>query len=223
VREMQLRYNLLTIKPTGHNSFANSGKVFQAYIQDEISFGVGVEYQTIFEEVINLRNKLNQLGAAVGVALGEAGSYVGVGEMVEKAESWLAQPFAQGIAWTRLFGGVPEYIKFSLGVALVNFDNEEEVFRALDTLYNITVPKIEKHAGKVPQMDVMVDIGGWLIFKECFVTGIDHEFSKISVNGGPLSVNLKLSISTKYIVDRNLLGVQGKKIVVRELGAEGQR
>jgi hypothetical protein len=219
---MQLRYNLLTIKPTGRNPFANSAKVFQAYIQDEISFGVGVEYQTIFEEVINLRNKLNQLSAAVGVALGEAGSYVGIGEMVEKAENWLAQPFAQGIAWTRLFSGVPEYIRFSLGVALVNFDNEEEVFRALDTLYDITVPRIAMHVAKVPQMEVMIDIGGWLLFKECFVTGIEHEFSKISVNGGPLLVNLRLSISTKYIVDRNLLGVQGKKIIVRELSAEGQ-
>jgi hypothetical protein len=217
---MQLRYNLLTIKPTGHNPYVNSGKVFQAYIQDEISFGVGVGYQTIFEEVINLRNKLNQLAAAAGVAIGEVGSYVGVGDMVGKAEEWLAQPFAQGIAWTRLFSGVPEYIKFSLGVVLVNFDNEEEIFRALDTLYDITVPKIAKHVGRIPQMDVIVDIGGWLIFKECFVTEIDHTFSKISVNGGPLSVNLKLSISTKYIVDRSLLGVQGKKIVVRELLAE---
>jgi hypothetical protein len=217
---MQLRYNLLTVKPTGHNPYANSGKVFQAYIQDEISFGIGVGYQTIFDEVINIRNKMNQLAAAAGVALGEVGSYVGVGGMVEKAEEWLAQPFAQGIAWTRLFSGVPEYIKFSLGVVLVNFDNEEEIFRALDTLYDITVPKIAKHVGRIPQMDVMVDIGGWLIFKECFVTEIDHSFSKISVNGSPLSVNLKLSISTKYIVDRNLLGVQGKKIVVRELPAE---
>lgn len=220
---MQLRYNLLTIKPTGNNPFANSGKVFQAYIQDEISFGIGVEYQTIFEEVINLRNKLNQLGAAVGVALGEVGGYVGVENLVGVAESWLVQPFAQGIAWTRLFGGIPEYIKFSLGVVLVNFDSEEEVFRALNTLYDITVPKIDKYVSKVPQMDVMVDIGGWLIFKECFVTDIEHTFSKMSVNGGPLSVDLKLSISTKYIVDRNLLGVQGKKIVVRELMAEGQR
>ena len=107
---MQLRYNLLTIKPTGANPFAGAGRVFQAYVQDEISFGVGIEYQTIFSEVINLRNKLNQLGAAAGMVLGEAGSYVGVGDMVEKAESWLAQPFAQGIAWTRLFSGVPEHI-----------------------------------------------------------------------------------------------------------------
>jgi len=217
---MQLRYNLLTIKPTGHNPYVNSGKVFQAYIQDEISFGVGVGYQTIFDEVINIRNKLNQLAAAAGFALGEAGSYIGVENMVGKAEEWLAQPFAQGIAWTRLFSGIPEYIKFSLGVVLVNFDNEEEIFRVLDTLYDITVPKIAKHVGRVPQMDVMVDIGGWLIFKECFVTNIEHTFSKISVNGSPLSVDLKLSISTKYIVDRNLLGVQGKKIVVRELPAE---
>ncbi len=218
---MQLRYNLLTIKPTGANPFAGTGKLFQAYIQDEISFGVGIEYQTIFSEVINLRNKLNQLGAAAGMVLGEAGSYVGVGDMVERAESWLAQPFAQGIAWTRMFSGVPEYIKFSLGVVLMNFDSEEELFRALDVLYDITVPRIEKHVTRVPQMDVMVDIGGWLIFKECFVTDIDHDFSKISVRGAPLSVALKLTISTKYIVDRNLLGVQGKKIVVRELSAEG--
>ena len=103
----------------------------------------------------------------------------------------------------------------------MNFDSEEELFRALDTLYDITVPRIEKHVGRVPQMDVMVDIGGWLIFKECFVTDIDHDFSKISVKGAPLSVSLKLTINTKYIVDRNLLGVQGKKIVVRELSAEG--
>ena len=216
---MQLRYNLLTVKPTGHNPFAGSGKVFQAYIQDEISFSVGIGYQTIFDEVINLRNKMNQLAAALGVAVEEVGGYIGMkgAGFVERAEEWLAQPFAQGIAWTRLFSGIPEYIKFSLGVVLVNFDSEEEIFRALDTLYDITVPKISAHIAKVPQMEVMVDIGGWLIFKECFVTDIDHEFSKISVNGSPLSVNLKLTISTKYIVDRNLLGVQGKKIVVREL------
>jgi len=214
---MQLRYNLLTIKPTGHNRFANSGKVFQAYIQDEIGFSVGIGYQTIFEEVISLRNKLNQLAGAAGVVLGEAGSYVGVEGMVGTAEKWLFQPFAQGIAWTRLFSGVPEYVKFSLSVTVVNFDSEEEVFRVLDTLYDIAVPRIGKHVGRVPQMDVMVDIGGWLVFRECFVTDIDHTFSKMSVNGGPLSVNLKLTISTKYIVNRNLLGVQGKKIVVREL------
>jgi hypothetical protein len=191
--------------------------VFQAYIQDEIGFSVGIGYQTIFEEVISLRNKLNQLAAATGVVLGEVGSYVGVESMVETAERWLVQPFAQGIAWTRLFSGIPEHIKFTLGVVIVNFDSEEEVFKALDTLYDITVPRIGKHVGQVPQMDVMVDIGGWLIFRECFVTDVDHTFSKMSVNGGPLSVNLKLTISTKYIVDRNLLGVQGKKIVVREL------
>jgi len=216
---MQLRYNLLTVKPTGHNPFAGSGKVFQAYIQDMISFSVGIGYQTIFDEVINLKNKMNQLAAGLGVAAEEVGGYIGMKGVgfVERAEEWLAQPFAQGIAWTRLFSGIPEYIKFSLGVVLVNFDSEEEIFRALDTLYDITVPKISAHIAKVPQMEVMVDIGGWLIFKECFVTDIDHEFSKISVNGSPLSVNLKLTISTKYIVDRNLLGVQGKKIVVREL------
>jgi hypothetical protein len=213
----QLRYNLLTIKPTGHNPFANSGKVFQAYIQDEIGFSVGIGYQTIFEEVLSLRNKLNQLAGAVGVALGEAGSYVGVESMVETAERWLFQPFAQGIAWTRLFSGVPEHVKFSLSVTVVNFDSEEDVFRALDTLYDIAVPRIGKHVGRVSQMDVMVDIGGWLVFRECFVTDIDHTFSKMSVSSGPLSVNLRLTISTKYIVDRNLLGVQGKKIVVREL------
>jgi hypothetical protein len=121
------------------------------------------------------------------------------------------------VAWTRLFSGIPEYIKFNLNVVLVNFDSEDEVFRALDTLYDITVPKIDKYVSKVPQMDVMVDIGGWLIFRECFVTDIEHSFSKMSVKGGPLSVNLRLSVSTKYIVDRNLLGVQGKKIVVKEL------
>lgn len=214
---MQLRYNLLTIKPTGHNPYANTGKVFQAYIQDEISFSVGVEYQTIFEEIINLRNKSNQLAAAAGVALEGIGGYVGVENMVGKAEEWLVQPFTQGIAWTRLFSGIPEYVKFSLGVVLVNFDSEEEVFKALDTLYDITVPKLDKYVNKVPQMDVMVDIGGWLVFRECFVTDIEHTFSRMSVNGGPLSVDLRISISTKYIVDRNLLGVQGKKIVVREL------
>ena len=102
----------------------------------------------------------------------------------------------------------------------MNFDSEEEIFRALDTLYDITVPRIAAHIAKVPQMEVIVDIGGWLIFKECFVTDIDHEFSKISVNGGPLLVNLKLTISTKYIVDRNLLTVLHKKIVVKELSAK---
>jgi hypothetical protein len=70
-------------------------------------------------------------------------------------------------------------------------------------------------------MDVMVDIGGWLIFRECFVTDIEHSFSKMSVRGGPLSVDLRLTVSTKYIVDRNLLGVQGRKIVVKELPVDG--
>ena len=213
---MQLRYNLLTIKPTGHNPYANSGKVFQAYVQDEVSFSVSVGYQTIFSEVIDLKSKLNQLVAATGMALGA----VGLESVVGQAQEWITQPFAQGIAWTRLFSGIPEYIKFNLNVVLVNFDSEDEVFRALDTLYDITVPKIGKYVSKVPQMDVMVDIGGWLIFKECFVTDIEHSFSKMSVKGGPLSVDLRLSISTKYIVDRNLLGVQGKKIVVRELPVE---
>jgi hypothetical protein len=210
---MQLRYNLLTIKPTGNNKYANTGKMFQAYVQDEISFGVSVGYQTIFSEVLDLKSKLNQLAAASGMALGA----VGLDDVSEKLEKWLFMPFTQGVAWTRLFSGVPEYIKFNLNVVLENFDSEDEVFRALDTLYDITVPEIGTYVNKVPQMDVMVDIGGWLIFKECFVTDIEHTFSKMSVNGGPLSVDLKLSISTKYIVDRNLLGVQGKKIVVKEL------
>jgi hypothetical protein len=106
---------------------------------------------------------------------------------------------------------------------LVNFDSEEEVFRALNDLYDITVPDIAETVSRVKQMEVMVDVGGWLIFKECFITDIDHKFSKMSVKGGPLSVDLTLSITTKYIVDRKLLGVQGKKIVVREVMAEGQR
>jgi len=213
---MQLRYNLLTIKPTGNNPHAKTGKMFQAYIQDEISFGVGVGYQTIFSEVIDLKSKLNQLAAATGMALGA----VGLESVVGQLENWLFMPFTQGVAWTRLFSGIPEHVKFNLNVVLVNFDSEDEIFSALDILYDITVPKVGKYVSKVPQMDVMVDIGGWLIFKECFVTDIEHSFSKMSVKGGPLSVDLRLSISTKYIVDRNLLGVQGKKIVVKELPVE---
>jgi hypothetical protein len=196
--------------------------MFQAYIQDEVEFSVGVGYQTIFSEVIDLRGKLNQLMASAGVVLGEIGGRLGwgagsFGEVVGRAEEILTMPFAQGISWTRLFSGIPEYIKFTLGCVLVNFDNDEEVFRALDTLYDITVPKVSKFVGRVPQMDVIVDVGGWLIFRECFVTDIQHKFSKMSVKGAPLSVELRLSVSTKYIVDRSLLGVQGKKIVVREL------
>jgi len=216
---MQLRYNLMTVKPTGNNPYAKTGKLFQAYVQDEISFSVSVGYQTIFHEVIDLRSKLNQLAAATGMALGA----VGMESVVGQLEEWLFMPFAQGVAWTRLFSGIPEHIKFNLSVVLVNFDSEDEVFRALDTLYDIAVPKVDKYIGKIPQMDVMVDIGGWLIFRECFVTDIEHSFSKMSVRGGPLSVDLRLSVSTKYIVDRNLLGVQGRKIVVRELPVEGEQ
>jgi hypothetical protein len=222
VEAVLLRYNLLTVKPTGNNPYAKGGKMFQAYIQDEVEFSVGVGYQTIFSEVIDLRGKLNQIMTGVGVVLREVGGRLGwgagsFGEVVGRAEEILTMPFAQGIAWTRLFSGIPEYIKFTLGCVLVNFDDEEEVFRALDNLYDITVPNVSKFVGRVPQMEVVVDIGGWLIFKECFVTDINHKFSKMSVKGGPLSVELRLSVSTKYIVDRSLLGVQGKKIVVREL------
>jgi hypothetical protein len=225
---MQLRYNLLTVKPVGRNPKANSGKVFQAYIQSEVGFKVGVGYQTIFNEVIDLRSKLNQIGASIGLALEVGREYVGWGsgkfaEWTGRAEEILLAPFAQGVAWTRKFGGLPEYVDFTLDCVLVNFDSEEEVFRALNDLYDITVPDVSMFVSRVGQMEVMVDVGGWLIFKECFVTDIDHKFSKMSVEGSPLSVDLTLSITTKYIVDRGLLGVQGKKIVVRELTAEGQR
>jgi hypothetical protein len=216
----KVTYNLLTIKPTGQNPYAKTGKIFQAYIQDEVAFRVGVGYQTIFSEVVHLASALNKIKAALGIAVQWlSGKLKGeeLGGMIEGMEKFLMTPFSSGIAWTRKFGGLPEYITFAVKCTLVNFESEEEVFTKLNDLYDITVPRIAFTAGKVDQMECMVSIGTYLIFKEAFVTDIDHRFSKMSVNGVPLSVDLSLNITTKYIVDRNFLGVQGKKIEVREI------
>jgi hypothetical protein len=58
------------------------------------------------------------------------------------------------------------------------------------------------------------------MFQQCFVDDIHHKFSKISTNGVPLSVELDLSVTTMYAVDRDLLGVSGKKITVKTLASK---
>jgi hypothetical protein len=203
MKQLEPAYNLLTIKPTGNNP--GKGKVFQAYIQNEVKIRMGVQYQTIFEDVINIRNKLNQLLAGISVISDK---------LLNNLSQQISAPFAQGVAWTRKFGGVPEYIDFNLDCVLINFDSEDEIFMALNDLYDIAIPPISTYVGQVPQMDVMIDIGGWLIFKDAFVTDIDHGFSKMSVNQVPLYVELSISFTTKYVVDRNMLSVPGRKIVI---------
>jgi len=209
MRQFDPAYNLLTIKPTGHNP--GMGKVFQAYIQNEVKIRVGVQYQTIFDEVINIRNKLNQLLAAVSLLSDKV-----LNDIHTNLTNYINAPFSQGIAWTRKFGGVPEYIDFNLDCVLINFDSEDEIFMALNDLYDITIPPIGTYVTQVPQMDVMIDIGGWLIFKDAFVTDIDHRFSKMSVNQVPLYVELSISFTTKYVVDRRMISVPGKQIIVAE-------
>jgi len=209
MRQLDPAYNLLTIKPTGNNP--GMGKVFQAYIQNEVKIRMGVQYQTIFDEVINIRNKLNQLLASVSLISDKF-----LNSIHENLSQQISAPFAQGIAWTRKFGGVPEYIDFNLDCVLINFDSEDEIFMALNDLYDITIPPIDTYVGQVPQMDVMIDIGGWLIFKDAFVTDIDHRFSKMSVNQVPLYVELSISFTTKYVVDRKMISVPGRQIIIAE-------
>jgi hypothetical protein len=212
MRQLDPAYNLLTIKPTGNNSAGKDSKVFQAYIQNEVKIRMGVQYQTIFEDVINIRNKLNQLLAGVSVVSDKF-----LNKISENLSQQISAPFAQGIAWTRKFGGVPEYIDFNLDCVLINFDSEDDIFMALNDLYDMTIPKISTYVGQVPQMDVMIDIGGWLIFKDAFVTDIDHRFSKMSVNQVPLYVELSISFTTKYVVDRGMIsGLSGRKIIIAE-------
>jgi len=208
--------NLLTIKGTGER---NRGKVFQAYVQDEISFSVGVFYDTIFHEVINFRNVINQLLAGIATFGEMVGGKSWVGALAERASEYLGTGiFAQGLAWTRKFGGIPEHITFRMSCKLVNFDSTQEIFNKLNTLYDIAVPPIGgSHVARIPQMSVMVEVGGWLLFEECFITDISHEFSKMSVENVPLWVDLSIDFTTRYAVDRNLLGVQGKKIHVYTL------
>jgi hypothetical protein len=195
--------NLLTIKAETPNP--NIGKAFQAYIQDEVDFSVQLHYDTIFQEVLNWKGKLNQL-------LG--GAEVLAPETVENSMGGI---FSQGLAWTRKFGGIPEYITTKFRCVMVNYDSDEEIFQALNLLYDITVPRVAKGIARIPQMVVSISVGGWLMFQQCFVDDIHHKFSKISTNGVPLSVELDLSVTTMYAVDRDLLGVSGKKITVKTL------
>jgi len=211
MKQFDPAYNLLTIKPTGHNPACKYSKVFQAYIQNEVKIRMGVQYQTIFDEVINIRNRLNQLLATISVLSDKV-----LNDIHTNLTNYINAPFAQGIAWTRKFGGVPEYIDFNLDCVLINFDSEDEIFTALNDLYDITIPPISTYVGQVPQMSVMIDIGGWLIFKDAFVTDIDHRFSKMSVNQVPLYVELSISFTTQYVVDRNMISVPGKQIVIAE-------
>jgi hypothetical protein len=70
-------------------------------------------------------------------------------------------------------------------------------------------------------MVVEVSIGGWLIFDQCFVDRIGHRFSKVSVDGVPLSCEVDLSITTVYAVGRDQIASGNKAIIrVGEVGSE---
>jgi len=209
---MPIPYNLLTITGVGSD---NRGKVFRAYIQDEIGFVVGVHYDTIFEDVINFKGKINQLLGGVATLAELSGA--SLSGAVSKLEDMV---FSQGLAWTRMFGGIPKHIRFDFKCTVVNFDNTEEVFGALETLYDLAVPAVSATVGRVPQMTVCVDIGGWWRFEECFLTNIQHRFSQISVQGVPLKVDLDLSFTTKYAVDRKMIATSNARVVVRTLRSE---
>jgi hypothetical protein len=209
-------YNLLTIRPVPPNPYygEKDNKVFQAYIQDEVGFGLNMMYDTLFGNMLNWRGFLNQLLAGGSMLLSQIGAVPG------EVEKHMYKILTQGISWTRKFGGMPEHIQFGLRCMLVSEESTEDIKRALQTLYDITVPKVSPAISWVSQMVVEVSIGGWLIFDQCFVDRIGHRFSKVSVDGVPLSCEVDLSITTVYAVGRDQIASGNQTIIrVGEVGA----
>jgi hypothetical protein len=205
----QPAYNLLTIRPVPPNPYhgERSAKVFQAYIQDEVGFGLNMVYDTLFGNMLNWRGFLNQLLAGGSMLLNEIGS------TIEGAEEHMYKILTQGISWTRKFGGIPEHIQFGLRCMLVSEESTDDIKRALQTLYDITVPEVSSNINWMSQMVVEVSIGGWLIFDQCFVDRIGHRFSKVSVDGVPLSCEVDLSITTVYAVAKKQISSTNKAVI----------
>jgi len=203
-------YNLLTIRPVLPNPWAlkPSNKVFQAYLQDEVGFGLNMLYDTLFGNILNWRGFLNQMLAA--------GSEI----FTRLGERWMEREIgdkfgilAQGISWTRKFGGIPEHVQFNLRCMLTSEESTNDIKSALQTLYDITVPEAGSGVSWLSQMVVEVSIGGWLVFEKCFVDRINHRFSKMSVEGVPLSCEVDLSVTTVYAVGRREISSTNKAII----------
>lgn len=188
---------------------ANRGKSVKLFLSEPIDYNVVLRWDTIFEDVLNWRRGINRLLAGA-VVTGEV-----VADIFNKSVDFTTNLLAQGLSWTRKFGGIPEHIDFTIECKLWVETGVDEVVKKLDVLYDLVVPTMESTIAVVRDHIVQVSIGGWFVLEQAVVEGISHKWADVMVEGVPAWCDVSLKVSTLYAVDRRHLSIVGNKVVVK--------
>ncbi len=191
---------------------SNKGKGnFRAFLNKEISYDIELEYNSFFKAYLDIKNAITDISMAAGTLIGNTGN--------STINSLLNKAVAPGLSWTRQMGGVPGFIQFPLPLILWVEDSTQDVTNQLSTLYDLTVPTINKTIAEISPMEVKVLIGDWFMMEQAYVTNISHKWSETLIKGFPAFCEIDLKITSVYAVDRAHLDMSTNKITVKEVGS----
>jgi len=190
----------------------NPGLQFEAYLRDGISYDIKLWYDSLFKDFINVRNIFNKI-------------VVGIKEMERffsvLKDFKLNEALVGGLSWSRKFGGIPEYLEFTIPLRLWVEDSLDDIRKKLEVLYKMSVPEMGAYITflDIEKYQVHVFIGDWFEMEQAYITGIGHKWSEALVTDGkqtfPAYVDLDIGITSVYIVGSEQLKV-GSKVQVIE-------
>lgn len=176
----------------------SNGNIFKAYLKNQIGFDIDMQYDSLFKEYMDWRNMLTKLTIAGGIA---SEKIIGENDFQKSMNG----AFTAGTAFTKKFGGVPDFLSVKLDCRVWAEDNKYDVKKALDILYDLSVPPISSGLSIIPLKEVEVHIGGWFVIEKGVIERISHKFSEVFVEGEPYYCDVAIDVSSSVILERDML------------------